>query len=82
MNKKTSLLLTLSLFLFTFSAFAEGVKMAQTVTLQPGWNAFSLGISPEETADEIFSAWPVEKVGYYNPAALLETKQYSGSSTT
>ena len=82
MNKKTSILFTLSLFLFTSSVVAEGVKMAQTITLQAGWNAFSLGISPEETADEIFSDWPVEKVGYYNPAALLETKQYSGSSTT
>ena len=82
MNKKISILLILSLFLFTSSVFAEGVKMAQTFTLQAGWNAVYIEVTPDGTADEVFAAWPVERVGVYDPASYLETKQYSGSENT
>ena len=82
MNKKTYVLFTLSLFLFTSSVFAEGVKMAQTITLKAGWNAVYIEVSPDESADAIFSEWPVDRVGVYDPASYLETKQYSGSENT
>lgn len=59
-----------------------GVKMAQDVTLQVGWNALYLSVMPDESADAIFGSWPVGSVGKYNPASFLETKQFSGSGTT
>ena len=56
--------------------------MAQTVTLKAGWNAVYIEVTPDETADEVFAEWPVERVGVYDPASYLETKQYSGSDNT
>jgi len=80
-NRIRPVFATVGAVLCALSAWA-GVKQAQDVKLVSGWNAFSLGVAPDETADEIFSSWPVERVGYYNPAAFLETKQYSGTFST
>ena len=64
------------------AAFGGGVKVAQTIKLVQGWNAVYITVAPDETADEIFRTWPVEKVGVYDPAAFLTTKQYSQSGST
>ena len=58
------------------------VKVAQTISLVEGWNAVYITVAPDEKADDIFGAWPVEKVGVYDPAAFLTTKQYSQSGST
>lgn len=64
------------------AAFGGAVKVAQTIDLEPGWNAVYVTVAPEESADAIFGAWPVEKVGVYDPAAFLMTKQYSQAGST
>ena len=64
------------------AAFGGAVKVAQTIKLVNGWNAVYITVAPDETADEIFRTWPVEKVGVYDPAAFLTTKQYSQSGST
>jgi len=61
---------------------AEAVKLSQSVTLKPGWNAVYVNVAPDETADAIFGAWPVERVAVYDAAAFLATKQYSGTAST
>jgi len=63
-------------------AAVEPVRQAQAIKLMPGWNATYIEVAPNETADEIFGAWPVDWVAAYDPAAFLETKQYSGTSST
>ena len=68
---------------FALGGVAFGsVKVAQTIKLVQGWNAVYITVAPDETADEIFRTWPVEKVGVYDPAAFLTTKQYSQSGST
>ena len=64
------------------AAFGGAVKVAQTIKLVQGWNAVYITVAPDETADEIFGEWPVSKVGVYDPAAFLMTKQYSQSGST
>ena len=52
------------------AAFGGTVKVAQTIDLAPRWNAVYVTVAPEESADEIFGAWPVEKIGYDCPAIV------------
>jgi len=66
----------------TVALAGDRAEVSQSVTLKYGWNAFYLTVTPAETADELFGAWPVERVGYYDPAAFLETRQYSGAEAT
>jgi len=61
---------------------ANEVVCSQQVTLQPGWNAFYLTVSPEAEPGDLFASWPVERVGWYDPAAFLATKQFSPDGTT
>jgi len=61
---------------------AASVAQRQNVSLQQGWNAVYLTVTPEASVDEVFADWPVEKVGVYDPSSYLETKQYSGTDTT
>ena len=61
---------------------ASRVKFVQEVSLDVGWNAFYLGVAPDETPDELFSSWPVNFVGAYDAAAFLETRQYSMSASS
>ncbi len=58
------------------------VKFAQEVSLKPGWNAFYLGVAPDETPDELFGEWPINFVGAYDAASFLETRQYSMSASS
>ena len=67
----------LSLLLVAGLASATGVRMKHTVTLQPGWNAFFLPITLDESADEAFADWPVETVGYYDQNAFMNTQQFA-----
>lgn len=60
---------------------APGVKVAQQVTLQKGWNAVYVTVAPDESADEIFADWPTDRVGVYDPASFLATRQYSGAGS-
>ena len=53
------------------------VELGQTVTLEAGWNAVALQIGVSEDVDDVFRDWPVEWVALYDPAAFLDTKQYS-----
>ncbi len=62
-------------------AQAGRVKFAQEVSLKSGWNAFYLGVVPDETPDELFGAWPVNFVGAYDAASFLETRQFSVEAT-
>ena len=77
---KASILLVSSFFLLP--SFATGVREAHTVRLDFGWNAFFLTVQPSETPSELFSDWPVEKVGMYDQAAYLRTEQFDSSSST
>ena len=58
------------------------VKFGQEVSLQVGWNAIYLSVTPDETPDELFDAWPVNFVGAYDASSFLQTKQYSMSAST
>ncbi len=43
----------------------------QTITLKVGWNAFWLGVAPENvTADELFQDWPTDSVSVYRATEL------------
>lgn len=61
-------------------AFATGVKMRHTVTLQPGWNAFFLPVTPDKTADQVFENWPVDTVGFYDQSSFQQTRQFTTSA--
>lgn len=47
-----------------------------------GWNAVYVEVAPEQTADEIFTSWPVDNVGLYDPASFLATRQFSADWTS
>lgn len=67
-----------------WAALAQGqVTLTQTVKLNYGWNAVYLEVAPLTTLDETFADWPVDKVGLYDPAAFLPTRQFGdGASDT
>jgi hypothetical protein len=52
------------------------VTLTQTVKLNYGWNAVYLEVAPLTPLDETFADWPVDKVGLYDPAAFLPTRQF------
>ena len=52
------------------------VLLTQNLTLSYGWNAVYLEVSPTQTLDEVFASWPMESVGFYDPAAFLVTRQF------
>ncbi len=75
----------LSLFaalLFAWSAEAALPHTSQNISLVSGWNAVYIEVSPEQTADELFAAWPVDHVGLYDPASFLATRQFSADWTS
>lgn len=58
-------------------AAARGqVTLLQDITLNYGWNAVYLEVAPLATPDDVFAAWPVDKVGLYDPAAFLPSRQF------
>ena len=62
-------------------AQAQLVQIPQTISINGGnWNAVFVEVAPTNTLSEVFSAWPAESVGLYDPAAFLATRQFSASS--
>ena len=59
------------------SASQATVLTSQNITLNPGWNAVYIEVSPQHTPDEVFASWPVASVGLYDPASFLSTRQFS-----
>ena len=76
----SSLLFAFSLF--TFPAAFGNVEMLQDVNLVGGWNAVHVDVADTTDVDVLFADWPVEWVALYDPAAFLETRQYSAESST
>ena len=70
--------LTVALCDATFGA----VEMEQSISYAKGWNLVYVKVAPNKSADELFKDWPVETVSLYDPAAYLDTKQYSAEDTT
>lgn len=64
------------------AALAGEVRMAQTVTLQPGWGLFPLFVTPDEAPEEFFRDWPISKVGEYDAAALRTAQQFSSEGSS
>ncbi len=70
---------------FTISlgcTFGTAQEMMQNIQLNPGWNAVHLTISPNQTANALFSEWPVTSVGVYDAASFARTSQFTPDSTT
>ena len=59
------------------SASQATVLTSQSITLNPGWNAVYIEVSPQCTPNEVFASWPVASVGLYDPASFLSTRQFS-----
>lgn len=79
--KKQSAFLLVSLFTFAFPfALCAAVLDEATFDIQEGWNAVCLPVTPEVGADEVFADWPTDKVGFYDQAAFLRTKQFETSA--
>ncbi|MBP5228462.1 MAG: hypothetical protein J6336_13865 [Kiritimatiellae bacterium] len=53
------------------------VTVRQEITLSRGWNAVYMEVSPLTGPDAVFAGWPVNSVGFYDPAAFLATRQFS-----
>jgi len=80
-SRQRTVFLMAMAFGVVLSGGAESVSLRQDISIVKGWNALYLAVTPEESADEIFGAWPVEMVGVYNPSSFLVTKQFSGSGS-
>ena len=74
-----ALAISLAFCLTPTAGVADGspVTVSQTITLRKGWNAFYVEVSPTVAATEVFSSWPVNFVGVYDPASFLLTRQFS-----
>jgi len=68
--------------LFALAPEARAQCAAQRIALKPGWNAVYVEVSPEQDAGAVFSQWPVDSVGVYDPAAFLATRQFSADGGT
>ena len=60
----------------SLSASAD-VVVRQDITLNRGWNAVYMEVAPLAGPDVVFAAWPVKSVGFYDPAAVLATRQFT-----
>ena len=63
---------------FAVSSAEAQVELTQTLTLKKGWNAVYIEVSPTQPLDYVFAGWPVSKVGFYDPASFLATRQFGG----
>lgn len=63
-------------------ALRGDVIMTQALNLNRGWNAVYAEVSPTGTLDEAFAQWPVTKVGFYDPASFLATRQFGDGFET
>lgn len=71
----------LALFSWGVASMVWGQGVVQPLTLQPGWNAIYLQVSPEGTADDFFKAWPVPSVSVYNASAFRLGHRFSDSAS-
>ena len=69
------------LLLLPLAAWAAPTT-TQTLILKPGWNAVFAEVAPEGPVDGIFSSWPTDSVGLYEPSKLLATAQFSAEGET
>ena len=81
MMMKEKGLFTFSLLLFTFSVAFGSTQVEQGISLEQGWNTIHVQVAETNDADTLFRDWPVEWVALYDPAAFLETRQYSAESS-
>ena len=58
-----------------------GVEMTQDIHLVRGWNALRVEVTDTNDVNRLFAAWPVDWVALYDPAAFLETRQYSAEAS-
>lgn len=58
------------------------VMSTQSISFLPGWNAVYAEVSPTGTLDSVFADWPTDSIGFYDPAALLSTAQFSSAGET
>ena len=58
-----------------------GVEMRQQILLEEGWNSIHVQVAETNDVDTLFRDWPVEWVALYDPAAFLDTKQYSADGS-
>ena len=63
-------------------SFSADVTVSQSFSLTYGWNAIYIEVSPQQPLDEVFAEWPVENVGFYDPAAFLATRQFGDGIET
>lgn len=70
-----------ALLLLPMAAWAAP-QTTQTLLLKPGWNAIYAEVSPEVPIDDVFSSWPTDSVGLYDPSKLLATAQFSAEGET
>lgn len=56
---------------------AHAQYTTQSITLQPGWTAFYLRVMPVETANQVFSNWPVSKVFLCVDTTFLYNQQFT-----
>lgn len=61
---------------------ADDVTVSQSFSLSYGWNAIYIEVSPTQPLDEVFADWPVENVGFYDPASFLATRQFGDGIET
>lgn len=66
-----------TLLAFCGGAAFGGVEMRQQIQLEEGWNSIHVQVAETNDVDTLFRDWPVEWVALYDPAAFLDTKQYS-----
>ena len=61
---------------------AADVARVQEVSFRKGWNVLQIQVAPLVSADELFRDWPVETVSLYDPAAFLDTRQFSAAESS
>ena len=59
------------------AAATADVTVRQDITLRRGWNAVYMEVAPSAPLDDVFADWPVNSVGFYDPASFLATRQFS-----
>ena len=59
------------------AAASAEVAVRQDITLRRGWNAVYMEVAPSAPLDDVFADWPVNSVGFYDPASFLATRQFS-----
>ena len=53
------------------------VVVQQNLVLKYGWNAVYVEVAPTRPPNEVFADWPVNSVGFYDPASFLATRQFA-----